>query len=502
MPPLCAKPLMFAIRGSLMRSLLAAICIPLLVLACGRPQLPESGAGQFIWGSFYDTDVLFESFFPTDHTLMARFMAQYELSFEAPVVAGGARASLLSAGTEAICVNTAAPCRDQNLAAGLFLRLGTSKFTYMIPRPAPYMEGLQSAGRAPVPGNSLWRQLFLVRRGNMMEVWLDGDHLCRAGFPPAECDAPIGAVAPVGPLRLGQRSTDPNETMPQFYGLIDDVALFDHALGAAEISAWSTGTEGPGAGDSGVTAWIDFNQAATDARIHPASTLTGSAQVVRVSANHDSAADSALLPILSGTAPIEIPFAGGETWEVIQQFAVRGTHAGSAAFSWDFVNVPDSHPRGTPRGFGVESDEIGFLAGASGQVVAIDVSHPLPGWLCPGDIEYGREDCAPNVLDVQQQPQQILQYLHQRRATTNLVVGDPVTRGQRLGIVSNVGGGTPHLHFAVVDRADQFGVTRPSYFVNYCVSTDFGMTWALVPIGMPTNGQWVRRPTESGACAA
>jgi hypothetical protein len=481
-----------------MRHLLAVLCVAPLISTCDRPPAVESGAALFIWGSFYDTDIPVESFFGSDHTVMARFMAQYELGFEAPIVAGGSGLSRFSVANEAICATGASPCPQ--LAAGMSLRLGGNRFTYQIPQPVPYVDGLQVEGRAPVPSLSVWRQLFLVRRGDSMELWLDGQHLCRIGFPSTECDAPIGSLAPTGPMRLGQRSREPNERMPQFYGLIDDVAVFGGALDAAGMGAWSTRSGGLTEADSNVTAWIDFNQNATDARIRPVSTLTGTAQVIRVSANHDSNADAALLPISAGTAPIEIPFAGGETWEVIQQFAVRGSHAGPAAFSWDFVHVPDTHPRGSPRGYGVESDRIGFLAGADGQVVLVDVSHPMPGWMCPGDIEYGREDCAANVLDVQHQPEQIHQYLHQRRESTSLAVGDSVTRGQRLGIVSNVGGGTPHLHFAVVDRIDWSGVTRPSYFVNYCVSSDFGMTWTLAPIGMPTNGQWLRRPTESGAC--
>jgi murein DD-endopeptidase MepM/ murein hydrolase activator NlpD len=206
---------------------------------------------------------------------------------------------------------------------------------------------------------------------------------------------------------------------------------------------------------------------------------------VTVSAQHSSGIDAPQLPMLQGTGPIELPFMGGQVWEVIQQFAVRGSHASDSAFSWDFVHVPDDHPRGQPRGYGVQSDNIKFIAGAEGTVIRSDGTHPT-----------STTDATPNIIDVRRGPDEILSYLHMKTGSGVVAVNDPVTKGQRLGIVSNVGGGTPHLHFAVITRIDNAYVTRPAYFVSYCLSKDFGQTWTFVAAGMPTNGEWVKRANE------
>jgi hypothetical protein len=54
----------------------------------------------------------------------------------------------------------------------------------------------------------MWRHLFVVRRNNMLEVWLDGDHLCRKGETPANCDLPVNTIAPRGHIRIGKRPID------------------------------------------------------------------------------------------------------------------------------------------------------------------------------------------------------------------------------------------------------------------------------------------------------
>jgi hypothetical protein len=41
-------------------------------------------------------------------------------------------------------------------------------------------------------------------------------------------------------------------------------------------------------------------------------------------------------------------------------------------------------------------------------------------------------------------------------------------------------------------------VTRPSFFINYCASDDFGLTWNAVSFGMPRSGQWLRHMRSLG----
>ncbi|MEP7326194.1 MAG: LamG-like jellyroll fold domain-containing protein, partial [Gemmatimonadota bacterium] len=257
--------------------------------------------------------------------LMFRFMPQYELSAEAPVFSSGSTpgAPVHAVGTETICLIVAAQCPAAQLAPAVFLRLGGDKFSYAIPHPVPYMEGLEVSGHAPVPSPAVWRHLFVVRRGLGLEIWLDGDHLCRQNLPAADCDASVGATAPHGLLRLGQRATGSNEKIAQFYGFIDDVAVFDHALTPAELSGWFQTGSGISDGATGLRTGINFDAAlqAGGARIRSTATLTGTATVVPVGAQHASGIDAPHLPLISGTGPIELPFMGGQVWEVIQQFS-------------------------------------------------------------------------------------------------------------------------------------------------------------------------------------
>ncbi|MEP7326195.1 MAG: M23 family metallopeptidase [Gemmatimonadota bacterium] len=152
--------------------------------------------------------------------------------------------------------------------------------------------------------------------------------------------------------------------------------------------------------------------------------------------------------------------------------------------------MPDDQPRGAPRGFGVQSDSIKFIAGADGIVVRMIAN-----------MTNAPPNGTPNIIDVQRGPGEILEYLHLKTGSSLVALNDTVSRDQKLGIVSNVGGGTPHLHFAVITRIDNAYVTRPAYFVSYCVSKDFGQTWEFLAAGMPTNGQWVKRAsTQLPAC--
>jgi hypothetical protein len=286
--------------------------------------------------------------------------------------------------------------------------------------------------------------------------------------------------------------TGSNETVTQFYGLVDDVAVFDAALTAAELNAWFLSTGGVAESSTRLRTGINFDRetAGSGPRIRPPQSLSGPARIVTVSAQHANGIDAPTLPIVAGTAPIELPFMAGKVFQVGQQFAVRGSHAGQAAFSWDFFWVPDTHLRGSPWTSGLEADTVIFIAGAEGTVIRSDDTHPL------NDL-----DSAANSIDIRRTPAEILQYVHLRTNSALVELNDIVARADRLGIISNVGGGGPHLHFAVLDRIDGAYLTRPAYFVSYCVSNDFGVTWEFIEAGMPTNGQWVRRAnTERPAC--
>src|SRR5437867_1557302 len=136
------------------------LCLIVFLAAChgaGVPpqSLPQSGAAQFNWGSWYDTDILVESFFGSDHAVMLRFMPQYERSYEGPLIT--------TIGGAADPVYTISLTGDRGASGGIephvLVRLGGASARYEVPHPvAPT---LSSAGEtfAPTPARAMWRQL-------------------------------------------------------------------------------------------------------------------------------------------------------------------------------------------------------------------------------------------------------------------------------------------------------------------------------------------------------
>ena len=459
---------------------------------------PVSGAAQFIWGSFYDTDIDVGSFFATDHAVMVRFMQQHERSYEGPLftsvdAAGG---PVYSVGTDTFVDVAAGGVRT--IRPAISVRLGGNVSLFKIPHPVPATPDYSALTSAPAVSSAVWRHLIVVRRGNLLEVWLDGDHLCRDGSPPATCDFPISGPAPTGRLRLGKRPIDSaTQTETQFYGNIDDLAVIDHALTQNELSGWFLTGAGITETVAGLRSGLTFDQSGeAGPRLRPISSLSGTARIVAIGAQHASGIDAPNLPIVAGSAPLELPFIGQEIWEVLQEFTSEGSHAGGAAFCWDFIFVPDDHQRGKARLDGSQGEGRTFIASSPGTVDVIQQN-------------FSSVSDPANFVVIKRAEDEFVSYLHQKQNSVfpNIIVGANVAKGAQLAKVSNVGGGTPHLHFALLNRPETVSgmpftqlVTRPSYFVDYCASNDFGQSWEVVRIGMPRLGQWVKRMQPDATC--
>jgi hypothetical protein len=91
-------------------------------------------------------------------------------------------------------------------------------------------------------------------------------------------------------------------------------------------------------------------------------------------------------------------------------------------------------------------------------------------------------------------------YLHLVDNSAKVNVGDNVDIEHYLADIGKTGTYLSHLHFAVTNlgegnkyKGGKF-VTIPAPLYNYEVSHDKGKTWSLVVKGIPTKGQWVRKP--------
>ena len=405
------------------------------------------------WGGYADTDVDFTEFFGADHTVAARFMLQYPHAYTGPMLSVN--------GTGIYLVGQGNFAEDPPGAqTKLILRVGSTQATF----PAVLVAGT-------------WHHLAVVRSGSVLRLYLDGQ---QQGSP---LTIP-GDGQPVGTLRLGKDTF--NGTLDggasQFYGLLDDVAVFTSALTQAEIGQLAgaqhlTGTE------QDLLAGFVFGYAPLGflpASLSRPLTLVSTASLRAVSPARDNAADAQQLP-LPPTALLHLPFPEGEEIFIIQGYdqPAGGSHAGRAAFCWDFMLA--GHPQS-------DSNGVAFRAAA------------------PGAVNFVTQDATSggqtNFMTIKDADHEFGDYLHLRQNSAVVSAGDAVGFGQHLADIGDTGVavGAYHLHFATTNLGEsnknaggQF-VTVPAPMCNYEVSDDQGQTWREVIRGIPSNGQWVRRP--------
>src|SRR5262249_33839200 len=160
------------------------------------------------WGGYADTNVDFSEFFAANHTVAVRFMLQFPNAYAGPMLA----------------VN----------GSGTYL-LGQGDFLGDAPGGQPKLVAKIGSGKLASPlqlAMGTWHHLAVTRIGTVVKLYLDGQQVggtltLSAGGQPS------------GKLRFGKTTSNAalDAGGPQFYGLLDDVAIFTSALSAAEIAA-------------------------------------------------------------------------------------------------------------------------------------------------------------------------------------------------------------------------------------------------------------------------
>jgi len=179
---------------------------------------------------------------------------------------------------------------------------------------------------------------------------------------------------------------------------------------------------------------------------------------------------------------LHLPFAG--TWVVGQGYEGGETHRGYAAYALDLVKVDERgaayRHQGKRRtdwyGFGAE-----VLAAADGVVVrAVDrfADNPVLG-----------SATRTNTVIVQHDAAELSEYVHLRRGSLRVRVGERVRRGQVLARCGNSGAETPHLHWALLSSLEPIR-TRPAVLSGYEVLEPDG-TWKPAN-GTPHSGERIR----------
>ena len=179
---------------------------------------------------------------------------------------------------------------------------------------------------------------------------------------------------------------------------------------------------------------------------------------------------------------LSLPFDG--VWTVSYGYRGSESHRGYAAFALDLVKLDArdrAHIRSGLRRRDWYSYGAELLATADGVVVqAIDdrPDNPVMG--------HGQ---AANTGIIQHAADEFSEYVHLRRGSLRVSVGDHVRRGQVLARAGNSGAQTPHLHWALLSSVQPIR-TRPAVFAHY-ERRDRNRRWVSTQ-GLPLQGDVIR----------
>jgi Concanavalin A-like lectin/glucanases superfamily len=488
-------------------------------------------AAALRWPAYIDTDLQFAEFFATSHTVMTRFMPQYPKAYRGPLL------TVSPTGTYPL-VSYQLSLGDffndgQTKSEKLVLEVGGETKTYLLPSGLP-------AG--------VWQHVAVVRSPRLVydggllklhwffSVYLNGQKLCvwPSFYTCLELEFATSPDTPAGTLRVG-RTNPLRSGSDQFYGLVDDVAVFKKALSAAEIGAIYSAQPPLLTGqEPGLLAGYTFDTTTPSGgplppQLSRPTQLKFGAVLTYVSDTRDSNQDrdDLPLPLLFAQPALHLPFKPGQAWKVIQGYASGGSHSGTSAFSLDLVlGLPQQAGQQTVGKYLPNVSYYPYAsdpscgepvhASAAGEIVQArddggapeDTSDPqgdsinndYDGW------DLVRVDHDPSL------PDDVSSYMHLLHGSVTAEFGKvlaaapnftvsppvPVSDGQQIGAVGTRNG--CHLHTGLRNGS----VTRPAAYWSYeaCDAqkgkdcTQSG-NWDWVVFGTPVEGQMVRNPSAT-----
>ncbi len=466
--------------------------------APARAESPNFGAA-FGWQGFADTDLAFSSFFGGDHTIAFRFLPQFTMVGEAPIFCDN--------GQNNFTAGIGGYRAGGGEAVKLELQVGKSMAFYSFGKPAK--DG------APIPLEDKWHTAAIVRSGNTFKFFLDGKRIDKdGGGDLVATSADISSVT--GNVRLGRRNPD---DLPQYYGFVDDVAVFNKAMSQSEIAALFAVSRFSASIDTSslVEAWT-FDKALPDGSplppkfAHPVTRVGSADQYGGLSETRDSAKDVRILPLTFQTQVTELPFEPGDQWWVLQGNEGLASHNDYAAFSWDFRRGDPSVDQAQTCGTKVTSIGTGTIVRACDLGDPTDVAHLEGG--CSGSAAQFTND-GPLIdgydfMNIDLDAQMEGQYLHLQKGSMEQAMSShasdfkhspvtnpaplsiPVTMGEWIARAGTRGKNNCHLHQAVGKPV--LGGTFPTAFSNYEVLDPSTHTWKFVRRGRPRVNQIIRRP--------
>lgn len=436
---------------------------PLRDSLSSKKSVSDNLCAAFGWRGAVDTDLSFSEFFGRNHTIAARFMIQYQRSYQAPILSANGAGKFL--------VAVAGYGEGRIKADRLLVVVGQKTLYYTV-----------AEKLAP----ERWHWLALVRDGSKLLLYLDG-----VPVEPDDSDAEIDTEPPTGTLSLGRRASGD----PQFYGLIDDVSVFDSALSRKTLRSYYQESPRLKGTEAGLIAAYLFDRSHDADTVTKAArrrvTFTSPAAAIAVSQTRNSEEDALRLPLPFNSTKMLLPFAAGQAWKVIQGYGQALSHNGGGCFSWDFERVDGP------------AAEQPVYASSAGRVVAVsDNNDPEPGDRTSKDNF--------NYMQMETAPGEFVTYLHMKNGSLiealrkfapasfpAIFAPFPVAEGTQVGRVGNTWlkeqPDNWHLHFAGVPYANS-PVSMPLAFSDYEVYEPRSRTWRRVVRGVPQQNQIVRRP--------
>lgn len=483
-------------------------------------------AAALRWPAYIDTDLQFAEFFASSHTVMVRFMPQYPKAYRGPLL------TVSPTGTY--------PLVSYQLSLGDFFNDGQTKQEKLV-----LEVGGETKTYLPPSGlpAGVWQHVAVVRSPRLVydggllkmhwlfSVYLNGQKLCvwPSFYTCLELEFTASPATPAGNLRVG-RTDSSRAGSDQFYGLVDDVAVFNKALTASEIGAIYSTPRLTGQ-EPGLLAGYTFDTTTPSggqlpAKLSRPTQFKAGVDWVFVSENRENNQDREHLPspLFLAQPALHLPFKPGQAWKVTQGYASGGSHSGASAFSLDLVlGLPQQAGQQTSDKVLPSASYYAYAsdpscgepvhASAAGQIVQArddggapeDTSDPqgdsinndYDGW------DLVRVDHDPSL------PDDVSSYMHLLHGSVTAQFGKvlaaapnftvsppvPVSDGQQIGAVGTRNG--CHLHTGLRNAS----VTRPAGYWSYeaCDAqkgkdcTQSG-NWYWVTFGSLVEGQMVRNP--------
>lgn len=497
---------------------LAGLTAVVLTVVAGPAQAEETNyAAGIRYGGYAQTRVDLGKMLGRSHTIMARYAAKYAFMHPGAVL-GISRSGAYGVGVgEFRRFQTGSSFASWDRRGKLQVKLGDRVATFVV---------------AQDPGiDHRWVHLALVVTRSEVaprvgaRLYVNGKRAV-----PAACDLtkldPIGglircpdhvagqdlqipktALAGVkGKLRLGQTTSRETPSSPladlspptrpifpqpgddQFYGLIDDVAVFAHALSRKKIAGLAKARRITGF-EPGLSEAYNFDRGGKRGRARPA-TFRNRAIPVRVAKKRRAALN--LLPLAELLPPQKVawtlPFDKGQEWYVLWgNNTSNSSHNGGASFSWDFVLAEPPN---------LKTCGQQLRAVAPGRVIAID-----------DDGIGDRPDLfrdATNTLEGRIASQERVGYLHIQtnsvRQTFTAAIPPPFIPFARGQVVARVGArdltptsGPTNCHLHLSSKGAGTG-TIPRQFSNYERKDLKTGEWKRIVRGVPATGEIVRNP--------